>query len=84
MFGYTDERRRERRLISEYERTVDRLLRDLTVENYAVAVEIVSLPEQIRGYGHVKARSIDAAKLREGDLLLAFADPVTLAAAAAE
>ncbi|MEE2688837.1 MAG: indolepyruvate ferredoxin oxidoreductase family protein [Pseudomonadota bacterium] len=84
IFGYTDERRRERRLISEYEGTVNRLLRDLTVENYAVAVEIVSLPEQIRGYGHVKARSIDAAKLREGDLLLAFANPVTLAAAAAE
>lgn len=84
IFGYTDERRRERRLISEYEGTVNRLLRDLTVENYAVAVEIVSLPEQIRGYGHVKARSIDAVKLREGDLLLAFANPVTLAAAAAE
>jgi indolepyruvate ferredoxin oxidoreductase len=74
-FGRTAERKRERQLISEYETTVDELLNGLNAENHAIAVEIASLPERIRGYGHIKERNIEEAKSREADLRAAFRDP---------
>jgi indolepyruvate ferredoxin oxidoreductase len=71
-FGRTHERRRERGLIGEYKSTVDELLAPLTPKNVALATEIASIPEQIRGYGHVKERHLKAAKERESELLEAF------------
>ena len=71
-FGYTRERRRERRLIERYEKVVSSLLDGLDHANHAVAVEIASLPERIRGFGHVKARSIEEAERREAELLERF------------
>ena len=71
-FGYTRERRRERSLIERYERVVSSLIADLDHTNHAVAVEIASLPDRIRGFGHVKARSIDEAERREAELLARF------------
>ena len=50
----------------------DELLGALTPKNVALAAEIASIPEQIRGYGHVKARHLKAAKERESELLEAF------------
>ena len=60
IFGRTEERRMERALIGEYEQTVETLLAGLTRDNHALAVEIASLPETIRGYGHIKAKSVEA------------------------
>ena len=77
-FGYTRERRRERALIDRYERTVAALLDGLDHSNHALAIEIASLPERIRGFGHVKAKSIEEAQHREAELLERFrtvADP---------
>jgi indolepyruvate ferredoxin oxidoreductase len=54
VFGFTEERRMERRLIDEYEALMRRLAGALTATNHATAIEIASLPAQIRGYGHVK------------------------------
>ena len=55
-FGYTAERRLERRMIAEYEALlVSRVIPGLTAENLALAVEIARLPLSIRGFGHVKA-----------------------------
>ena len=71
-FGYTRERRVERRLIERYEQVVSSLLGELDHTNHAVAVEIAALPERIRGFGHVKARSIEKAKRREAELLERF------------
>ena len=68
-FGYTQERRRERGLIERYEQVVASLIDDLDHTNHAVAVEIASLPDRIRGFGHVKARSIEEAERREAELL---------------
>ena len=62
-FGRTAHRKMERQLITEYEETLGELLQSLDYENYPVAVEIASLPEQIRGYGHIKEESV--AKTRE-------------------
>jgi indolepyruvate ferredoxin oxidoreductase len=71
-FGRTDERRRERALIGEYERLVDELLAGLDAERHAVAVRLASIPERIRGFGHVKLKSLDAAKREEAELLAQF------------
>ena len=71
-FGYTRERRRERRLINRYEQVVSSLIGELDHTNHAIAVEIAALPERIRGFGHVKARSIEEAERREAELLARF------------
>ncbi len=71
-FGYTRERRRERALIDRYERTVAALLDGLDHSNHALALEIASLPERIRGFGHVKVKSIEGAQHREAELLERF------------
>ena len=62
----------ERALITEYEQTVDALLAGLTRDKLALAVEIASLPETIRGYGHIKAKSAVAARLKRDELLARF------------
>ncbi|MEI2418587.1 indolepyruvate ferredoxin oxidoreductase family protein [Orrella sp. JC864] len=59
-FGHTAERRQERALLAEYEAAIERLLRDLRPGTLEQAERIAALPEQVRGYGHVKARSIAA------------------------
>jgi indolepyruvate ferredoxin oxidoreductase len=68
-FGRTAERRTERRLISDYEALVDKLLADLAPERLDLAVQLASLPEQIRGFGHVKERHLKAALARQQQLL---------------
>ena len=71
-FGYTAERRRERRLIERYERAVSSCIDGLDHTSHAIAVEIASLPDGIRGFGHVKVRSIEEAERREAELLARF------------
>jgi indolepyruvate ferredoxin oxidoreductase len=75
VFGYTAERRTERALIGQYRQTVEALLPQLTAENLAQAVAIASIPEDIRGYGHVKERHLKAAKQKEAALVAAFHAP---------
>jgi indolepyruvate ferredoxin oxidoreductase len=82
VFGYTEERRTERRLIDDYIATVDELLAGLTPDNHALAVEIARIPEKIRGFGHVKERHLDAAKAEEAQLLDAWRNPTPHATAA--
>jgi indolepyruvate ferredoxin oxidoreductase len=71
-FGYTEERRMERALIGEYERTVETLIKGLTPQNHALAVQIASLPEEMRGFGHIKRRNVEAARKKAGELLARF------------
>jgi indolepyruvate ferredoxin oxidoreductase len=75
IFGYTAERREERALIGEYEKTIDALLADLDREKLPIAVDIASVPENIRGYGHVKSRHLADAKKREAELLEQWRNP---------
>jgi indolepyruvate ferredoxin oxidoreductase len=83
LFGRTGERRRERALIAEYETLVDELLARLAPHNHGLAVELARIPEEIRGYGHVKARHLDAAKAKEAELLARFRSATPGPAAAA-
>jgi indolepyruvate ferredoxin oxidoreductase len=69
VFGYTQERRMERRLIADYEALLHELAASLTPDNHALAVEIASLPAKIRGFGHIKARNVETAKACEVELL---------------
>jgi len=68
-FGYSTERRTERELIGEYEQVIDEVLARLDARNHALAIELASLPERIRGFGHVKAASLQAARERQSQLL---------------
>src|SRR5690606_7808352 len=68
-FGRSEERRTERRLVADYEADVDRLLASLDRERLPLATRIASIPEEIRGFGHVKARTLDAALVRRQHLL---------------
>jgi indolepyruvate ferredoxin oxidoreductase len=84
IFGYTEERRTERRLIADYEKLVDEILAGLTPAKLPLAVGLASIPGKIRGFGHVKARHLAAAKQEEADLLARFRSPEPVLAAAAE
>ncbi|MDD0810895.1 indolepyruvate ferredoxin oxidoreductase family protein [Curvibacter sp. RS43] len=69
VFGRTEERRTERALIAEYRALVEELCRGLNAENHVLALELARLPEQIKGYGHVKERNLHAARQRWQALL---------------
>jgi indolepyruvate ferredoxin oxidoreductase len=71
-FGYTAERRTERGLIAEYCQVLDEIIEHLTPYNHQAALALASLPEKIRGFGHVKVRSITIAKAEEAALLEQF------------
>ena len=75
VFGYGEERRTERALIGEYEETIASLLEELDRERHSLAVDIASIPERIRGYGHVKARHLVDAKKREAELKEMWRNP---------
>ncbi|WP_199544668.1 indolepyruvate ferredoxin oxidoreductase family protein [Paraburkholderia kururiensis] len=74
-FGRTGERRTERALIGEYEALVCELLRGLNAQNRALAVELASLPDGIRGYGHVKEHNLKAVRTKWATLLAKWRAP---------
>jgi indolepyruvate ferredoxin oxidoreductase len=62
IFGRTEERRTERALIVEYRRSIEQVLATLSPDNHALALQIARLPEQIKGFGHVKERNLAAVR----------------------
>jgi indolepyruvate ferredoxin oxidoreductase len=82
IFGYTAERRMEQRLIADYDALLRELAASLNPGNHALAVEIAALPAQIRGFGHVKAKNVEAAKACEAELLALWRNKDAPAAAA--
>jgi indolepyruvate ferredoxin oxidoreductase len=62
VFGYAEDRKMERRLIVEFEQGLDTLLAGLSAEKLPQAADIVSLIQQIRGYGHIKLAAYAAVK----------------------
>ena len=77
IFGRTEERKTERALIQEYRQCIEELLRSLNAGNLALAVEIASLPEDIRGYGHVKERHLANVRVKWAQLMQRWRDPVS-------
>ncbi len=83
IFGRTEERRTERALIGEYRACVEELLQGLNADNHALALEIANLPEQIKGFGHVKERHLAAARSRWSGLMAQWRQPRTASVARA-
>jgi indolepyruvate ferredoxin oxidoreductase len=81
-FGYTRERRMERQLIADYEALLDEIAGKLTLQTHAAAIALAGLPLEVKGFGHVKHASYEAAKRKEAELRdhLANPSPVKLAA----
>jgi indolepyruvate ferredoxin oxidoreductase len=75
IFGYSAERRMERALIGEYRASIDELLRTLSSANVDLAADIARVPEDIRGYGHVKERHLKAARLKWDALMQRWRAP---------
>ena len=75
IFGYTAERKQERALIGEYEGLIDELLGGRRPANHALAVKLASIPDDIRGYGHVKDAHLGKARRKRDDLLRPLAQP---------
>ena len=75
IFGYAKERRMERQLIADYEKTIGELLDKLDANRIELAAEIAAIPEFIRGYGHVKDRHLADAKSRVAQLLEQWRNP---------
>ena len=72
IFGYSSERRMERRLILEYEELLEELISGLKSGNYATAVQLAEIPEQIRGFDVVKKRHVQVAEKNRQELLERF------------
>ena len=64
IFGRTEERQTERALIQEYKDAIEELCTSLRAENHALAIKMANVPEQIKGFGHVKERHLAAAMIQ--------------------
>jgi indolepyruvate ferredoxin oxidoreductase len=73
-FSYQRERKIEQALISQYENDISKSLEKLNAQNYESVVELASLPNSIRGYGHIKQQSIEQFAARREQLLLRIAN----------
>jgi indolepyruvate ferredoxin oxidoreductase len=82
IFGRTEERRTERALIAEYRRSIEQVLAKLAADNHALALEIARIPEQIKGFGHVKERNLAAARPQWDKLMRQWEQPRSERAAA--
>ncbi|PHM44536.1 2-oxoacid ferredoxin oxidoreductase [Xenorhabdus mauleonii] len=58
VFGYQEERKQERNLLLEYEQLIDFLIGKMDYNNLATCQKLAELPDQVRGFGHVKQKAI--------------------------
>jgi indolepyruvate ferredoxin oxidoreductase len=72
LFGRSAERQMERALIADYTRSMETVMRRLNAENMSTALEIARIPEQIKGFGHVKEKNVVAARLKWDGLMKLF------------
>ena len=78
-FRHSADRVLERQLLRDYEDLLVEFGERLTPDTLPTAIELASLPEAIRGYGHVKAESVESAQARRSELLAALREPETTA-----
>ena len=75
IFGYSADRRLERDLIRGYENDVEFLLDKLSPQTIDTAIELLSLPDRIRGYGPVKEKAVTDARKRYDELMRDLVNP---------
>ncbi len=76
IFGASHERQTERALIQEYRSSVESLLSGLKTENHSLAVKVANMPEQIKGFGHVKERHLAAVRMQWQQAMTQFKEKV--------
>ncbi len=69
LFGKTEERQQERLLVQHYFELLDEFAISLSEHNLASAIQLAELPDTIRGFGHVKEKSMRAAETLREELL---------------
>ncbi|PCO06662.1 indolepyruvate ferredoxin oxidoreductase [Microbulbifer flavimaris] len=72
LFGYTAERRAERAWAREVEGAIESVAAGLNRENQELALELLSLPQRVRGYGHVRQGKMEELRSRWKELLESF------------
>jgi indolepyruvate ferredoxin oxidoreductase len=77
IFGRTHERKTERALIGEYRASIEQVLAALSADNHALGLEIARIPEQIKGFGHVKDRNLAAARSQWARLMAHWQNEAT-------
>lgn len=66
---FRTERVLERKLIVEYKLTIQQWLTKLNLQNYETILELAKLPENVRGFGPVKAQAVDEMRLDQQRIL---------------
>jgi indolepyruvate ferredoxin oxidoreductase len=74
-FGNSPDRKLERELIADYEKDVSTVLGVLSPLTLDTAIELLSLPDRVRGYGPVKEKAARDAKARHAQLTADLANP---------
>jgi indolepyruvate ferredoxin oxidoreductase len=75
IFGYTAERRMERQLIKDYIEIIDKIVESAEVINADVVRDLLALPDEIRGFGHVKEANVAAVKVKWDSLVSRLTEP---------
>ncbi|MDW6024990.1 indolepyruvate ferredoxin oxidoreductase family protein [Mesorhizobium sp. BAC0120] len=76
IFGRSEDRRMERRLLAEYQGDLDLILKLISPAKIEAAAALASAPQLIRGYGHVKQASAARAAEERKRLLERISAPV--------
>jgi indolepyruvate ferredoxin oxidoreductase len=74
--GKSDERKMERRLITDYEELMAIFENDLRPDNLDKAAELARIPQDIRGYGHVKEKSVKLMDIKRKNMIDEFKAPL--------
>ena len=74
-FARSADRKLDRELLAEYEALLDKIVAGLDKNNHEVAIELASLPDQVRGFGHVRERHASHMHQQKAKLIARFADP---------
>jgi indolepyruvate ferredoxin oxidoreductase len=74
LFGYTAERQLERKMITDYERVLEEVERRLSPDTHHTAVSLAALPEEVKGFGHIKLGNYKRTRPREAALLADLRD----------
>ncbi|MEM9732742.1 MAG: indolepyruvate ferredoxin oxidoreductase family protein [Pseudomonadota bacterium] len=75
IFGYTEERKMERRLLADYEIVLDEIIAELSPTTLETAIKLANYPDAIRGFGHVKEANVERAESLRRELRAGLKNP---------
>ena len=69
LFGLSGDRKLDRKILADFESDIETVIKNVSHHNFKTAIELLNLPEQIRGYGHVRRQHVDDLYQRRQRLL---------------